>query len=60
MKKLIIIILILLIIGLYYYTAETKVFMQKTGNVVKEKIITLGQEGKEYIQETVKNEEEPS
>ena len=35
MKKLIIIILVLLVIGLYFYTAQTKEFIQKTGNVAK-------------------------
>lgn len=51
-KNLIIIVLILLVLGLYYYTDETKAFMQITGKHSLDVGKKLFNEIKEKAQET--------
>ena len=54
MKKLIIIILILIVLGLYFYTAETKEFLQGTGNYAKNTVSNWAEDIKEDTEDNNK------
>jgi|TARA_Y100000310_G_scaffold334233_1_gene413535 hypothetical protein len=60
MKKLIIIVLLLLVFGLYFYTAETKELMQKTGMVIKHEIISFKEDFTSLVEENSVSEEKES
>ena len=58
MKKIIIILLVVLILGLYYYTEETKGFLQKTGMVVKTITYELKEQCVTYIKVHILEQQE--
>jgi len=60
MKKLVIVLLLLLVFGLYYFTAETKIVMQKTGMVIKNELSAFKEDFVSFIEDTIVNEEKES